>query len=103
MDLTILFSPIDESIYAGITSPSSFYRSIHAFTEKMPDFRGAHLAILGIGEERGSQNNQGTSSAPDEVRKKLYPLKKGPGAYRIVDLGNLNVGHDLSESYVRVS
>ncbi len=103
MDLTILFSPLDESIYAGITSPSSFYRSIHAFTEKMPDFRGAHLAIFGIGEERGSDNNKGTSSAPDEVRKKLYPLKKGPGAYRIVDLGNLNIGHDVSESYVRVS
>ena len=103
MDLTILFSPIDESIYAGITSPSSFYRSIHAFTEKMPDFRGAHLAIFGIGEERGSDSNKGTSLAPDEVRKKLYPLKKGPGAYRIVDLGNLNLGHDVNESYVRIS
>ena len=103
MDLTILFSPIDEVIYAGITSPSSFYRSIHAFTEKMPDFRGAHLAIFGIGEERGSDSNKGTASAPDEVRKKLYPLKKGPGAYRIVDLGNLNIGLDVSESYVRVS
>jgi formiminoglutamase len=103
MDLTILFSPIDESIAAGITSPSSFYRSIHAFTEKMPDYRGAHLAIFGIAEARGSHNNAGTTAAPDEVRRKLYPLKKGLGAYRIVDLGNLNVGYDVSESYVRVS
>ena len=103
MDLTILFSPIEESIYAGITSPSSFYRSIHAFTEKMPDFRGAHIAIFGIGEERGSNNNNGTAAAPNEVRRKLYPLKKGSGANRIVDLGNLNIGHDVSESYVRVS
>ena len=30
-------------------------------------------------------------------------MKKGPGAYRIVDLGNLNIGLDVSESYVRVS
>jgi formiminoglutamase len=103
MDLTILFSPIDDSLYTGISSPSTFFRSIHAFTDKMPDYRGAHIAIFGIKEERGSADNKGTALAPDEIRKKLYRLKKGLGAYRIVDLGNLNVGHDVSESYVRVS
>ena len=103
MDLTILFSPIEEPLYSDITSPSSFFKSIHAFTEKMPDYRGAHIAIFGIREGRGSHNNEGTRSAPDEVRRKLYPLKKGLGTYRIVDLGNLNIGHDVSESYVRVS
>ena len=34
-------------------------------------------------------------AATDEIRKKLYALKKGTGAYRIVDLGNLNPGIDL--------
>ena len=103
MDLTILFSPIDDALYSEITSPSSFFKSIHAFTEKMPDYRGAHIALFGIKEDRGTYLNKGTASAPDEIRKKLYHLKKGTGAYRIVDLGNLNIGHDLSESYVRVS
>ena len=103
MDLTILFSPIEESLYADITSPSSFFKSIHSFTEKMPDYRGSHIAIFGIKEGRGSHNNKGTTSAPDEVRRKLYPLKKGLGTYRIVDLGNLNIGLDVNESYVRVS
>jgi formiminoglutamase len=103
MDLTILFSPVDESLYANIGSPSSFFRSINAFTEKMPDYRGAHIAIFGVKEDRGTSNNKGSSAGPDEIRKKLYHLKKGMGAYRIVDLGNLNIGHDLNESYVRVS
>jgi len=103
MDLTILFSPVEESLYTHITSPSSFFKSIHAFTEKMPDYRGAHIALFGIKEDRGTHSNKGTGSAPDEIRKKLYHLKKGTGAYRIVDLGNLNIGHDLNESYVRVS
>lgn len=103
MDLTILFSPVDESLYANIGSPSSFFRSINAFTEKMPDYRGAHIAIFGVKEDRGTSNNRGSSAGPDEIRKKLYHLKKGMGAYRIVDLGNLNIGHDLNESYVRVS
>jgi formiminoglutamase len=103
MDLTILFSPIEESLYADISSPSSFFKNIHPFTDKMPEYRGANIALFGIKEGRGSSVNTGTSFGPDEIRKKLYNLKKGLGSYRVVDLGNLNVGHDLNESYVRIS
>src|SRR5687768_13470407 len=103
MDLTILFSPIEESLYADIKSPSSFFKNIHPFTDKMPEYRGAHIALFGIREGRGSSINTGTAFGPDEIRKKLYNLKKGLGSYRVVDLGNLNVGHDLNESYVRIS
>lgn len=103
MDLTILFSPIEESLYSDIKSPSSFFKNIHPFTDKMPEYRGAHIALFGIREGRGSSINTGTAFGPDEIRKKLYNLKKGLGSYRVVDLGNLNVGHDLNESYVRIS
>jgi formiminoglutamase len=103
MDLTILFSPLDESIHADITSPHSFFKSIRAYTEKMPDYRGAHVALVGVQEERGTVNNKGTAKGPDEIRRKLYRLKRGTGIYNIVDLGNLNPGVDLDESYVRVS
>lgn len=103
MDLTIFFSPIDDAVHAEATSQSSFFRNIKAFTEKMPDYHGAHIAIFGVKEERGTQNNFGAAKGPDEVRKKLYSLKKGTGIYNIVDLGNLNTGIDLEETYVRVS
>jgi formiminoglutamase len=103
MDLTIFFSPVDESIFLDITSSSSFYKNIRVFSDKMPDYKGTHIAFFGVGEERGSAKNEGCASGPDEVRKKLYRLKKGAGAYRIVDLGNLNPGHDLDETYVRIS
>lgn len=103
MDLTILFSPVDESLYADISSPSSFFKNIHVFGEKMPDYRGANIAIFGVKEDRGTQRNEGTASAPDVIRQKLYNLKRGIGSYRIVDLGNLNTGHDLAETYTRIS
>lgn len=103
MDLTILFSPVDDSLLNDATSPSSFLKNIRVFGEKMPDYKGAHLAIFGVKEERGTLRNKGAASGPDEIRKKLYKLKRGIGAYRIVDLGNLNVGHDLDETYVRIS
>jgi formiminoglutamase len=103
MDLTILFSPLDESIYSDISNTHSFFKNIKAFTEKMPDHRSAHIALFGVREERGADHNAGAGKGPDEIRRKLYRLKKGTGLYNIVDLGNLNPGVDLDETYVRVS
>lgn len=73
------------------------------YADKMPEYKGAHVAIIGINETRGAGHHAGKSHGPDEVRKKLYALKKGTGPYRIIDLGNLNPGIDLEESYVRLS
>jgi formiminoglutamase len=103
MDLTILFSPIDESIYNKSYAANSLFKSIKVYGDKMPDFRNMHIAMFGVKEERGTETNKGSSKGPDEIRKKLYNLKKGNGSYRIVDLGNLNPGIDLDETYVRVS
>jgi len=103
MDLTILFSPLDEALYTADYASNSFFKSISAYTEKMPAFEDAHLAIFGVKDERGTNANVGAAMGPDEIRKKLFSLKKGTGAYRIVDLGNLNVGVDLDETYLRIS
>lgn len=103
MDLTILFSPIDETVYADIKSVGSVFKNIRVFGELMPDFKTAQVAIFGIGEERGTDTNLGCANGPDEIRKKFYNLKKGSGLYNIVDLGNLNRGIDLEETYTRVS
>ncbi|HTH55683.1 MAG TPA: formimidoylglutamase [Cyclobacteriaceae bacterium] len=103
MDLTILFSPLDESIYTIEYPANSFFKNIRVYGEKMPDYKDAQIALIGIKEERGTSDNQGAAKGPDEIRKKLYRLKKGTGKYNIVDLGNLNVGVDLDETYTRVS
>jgi formiminoglutamase len=103
MDLTIFFSPIDEQIYTADYPANSFFKNIRVYGEKMPDYKGAHLALIGIKEDRGTSTNKGSAHGPDEIRRRLYHLKKGTGAYNIVDLGNLNVGIDLDETYVRLS
>lgn len=103
MDLTILFSPIEEAIYESINSSSAFGKSIHLFGSKMPDYKGAHIALFGISDIRGTGASESSTTGPDEIRKKLYNLKKGMGTYRIVDLGNLNPGYDVDETHVRVS
>lgn len=100
MDLTIFFSPLDEAL-AGDGPASSIGKNISLYVNKMPEYRGAHMAIIGINETRGGVSQQG--HGPDEIRRKLYQLRKGNGQYRIVDLGNLNPGHDLDESHLRLS
>ena len=103
MDLTLFFSPIDETITKDKSGSGSFYKSISLYGDKIPDYRSADLAIIGVPEERGTDNNQGAAGGPDAIRSKLYALKKGTGAYRIVDLGNLKPGIDLEETYTRLS
>ncbi len=103
MDLTILFNPVDETIYSDIKSLNSVFKNIKVFGESMPDYKTAQVAIFGIGEDRGTDTNMGCAAGPDEIRRKFYRLKKGSGVYNIVDLGNLKKGIDLEETYTRIS
>ena len=102
MDLKIFFSPLDDSIFSDIRGHNTFYHSIRVNHESMPGFNGSDIAILGLpgGENRGKPD--GEWGAANEIRKKLYHLKKGSGTYRIIDLGNLNAGISLDETYLRI-
>lgn len=102
MNFGLFFSPVDESIYREIKEYRSFYKNIRVFEEKIPAVDQAEIAIIGVTENRGSADNAGVELAANEIRKKLYRLKKGSGPYRIVDLGNLNPGIDLHETHMRL-
>jgi len=102
MDLNLFFSPVDEPLFDGISSVSAVSKSININSSKIPDLKGHDLAIIGIVENRGNDKNSGVAQAADEVRKKLYNLKRGNGAYNIIDLGNLNNGVSLEETYGRL-
>lgn len=99
MDLQIFFQPLEEEIYENNNDPSSFGSSISYFGEQLPDYRGANIAIVGLPD---NHQNPDHTNASREIRKKLYRLKKGSGTYRIVDLGNLNNGIDVTESHNRL-
>lgn len=103
MDLKIFFSPLEEDNFSHVKSPTSFLKNIHANIDKMPAYKGADIAIIGVQEESGTLTNKGTAKGANEIRKKLYQLKKGCGRYNIVDLGNIRNGIDLDETMGRVS
>ncbi len=102
MDLTLFFNPVQEALLSTQTA-ASLSRSLRIYVHKMPEYKDAHLAIIGVPESRGAGSNSGTAQAPDEIRKKLYALKRSHVTYRVVDLGNLKPGHDLEETYTRLS
>ncbi|MCC7333115.1 MAG: formimidoylglutamase [Flavobacteriales bacterium] len=78
-------------------TPNSFASSITQYAGQ--DLAEYKIAIIGVGESRGCKQNNGTSKAPDYVRKYLYRLNKFSGNSKIIDLGNLKIGSEASDTY----
>ena len=103
MNLRIFFDIVKTEVPAHIKNDvSSLYNHIIRYEENFPSLDYADMAIIGLTEEKGAADAEGVSKAADAVREKLYALKKGTGAYRIVDLGNLRCGINIDESYKRI-
>jgi formiminoglutamase len=101
MNLRIFFDNIKEPLEARF-EPSSLRYHIQIYQDTFPDLQNIDLAIIGLTEDRGSQSNKDLEKGPDEIRKKLYQLKKGSGSCRIADLGNLRCGLNLQETCLRL-
>jgi len=74
---------------------------INAYTEEngFPSLDGTHLAIIGIKESRNSINNFATRNAPDIIRKQLYSLFSFSDKIKIIDVGNIEEGESINDTY----
>jgi arginase family enzyme len=70
------------------------------FYNKNIDYEGFDIAILGVKETRNSADNIGCEVAPDVVREQLYSLMKNAGEFKIIDLGNIEKGAAVQDTYV---
>ena len=64
-----------------------------------PELENIDMAIIVVCESRNSINNEGSSLAPDQVRNYLYNLYQGSFRARLVDLGNIQQGHEVEDTY----
>jgi formiminoglutamase len=71
----------------------------HTIKNGFPNQTTAKLAIIGVCEERGANGNAGCSKGVDFIRKYLYDLFIGEFSGEIVDLGNINAGHEINDTY----
>lgn len=102
MSLADFFTPID---LKRITPKKGYYTSqlgskIEHHSVDFPDLeQKVDIAIIGVQEDRNSDNNDGCSHGPDHVREKLYILNEGNYNTKIVDLGNIRQGAAVTDTY----
>ena len=102
-DIAHYFSPVDLQTILGnrALKESQFGSlfSIHAIDAGFPELENIDLAIVGVAEDRNSENNDGCRLGPDAVRGYLYRLYGGSFSLRVADLGNINPGHATEDTY----
>ena len=59
------------------------------------------IAIIGVNEYRNSVNYVGDEQNLNEIRQSLYALYPGNWSTEILDLGDLILGDDVSQTYSR--
>lgn len=103
MEFSIYLDPFDpEGLELPVTGSGMQLGSEVVFagkTDHPDDLNGFDLAIIGVKEGRRSLNNQGCSLAPDHVRNFLYRLAPLKEKIRIIDLGNIKKGEQVSDTY----
>lgn len=103
MDIKLLFDPIGNLGDEEKFTQDSLYRSVRINKDTTPELNSTDIAIIGITESRSEPEENNIQGAPDQIRKKLYALKRSGKSYNIADLGNLRNGHDLEETQNRLS
>lgn len=102
MDLRIFFDPINGNLSKEMEDVSLFGANIRVFNKEFPDLTKVSVAFVGVTEDRGSLTNKGAANGADEIRKKLYALKKGNVKLETADLGNLRSGETVEDTYLRI-
>ena len=101
MDLSIYFSPLNTDDFNFNDNQKSFGQIIQKYTdvEYFPNLEGVSLAIIGVEEERANFNNEGCGQGVQVIRNYFYNLFPGGYNTKIVDLGNIQLGHNINDTY----
>ncbi len=75
---------------------------MHTREEGFPDLDAIDVVLFGVTENRGS-SRKGSAQASDAVRSWFYRLAQGEGAWRVADLGNIDPGEALEDTYFAIS
>lgn len=100
------FTPVEDSVAAHVVIQSSAVLGrniqIHTVQAGFPDLTEVSIAVLGVKDDRGAIGNFGTGKELYEIRKHLYQLFPGNWHTRIADLGNIEKGNTLEDTYFAV-
>tara|TARA_R110000868_G_scaffold100301_2_gene275873 strand:+ start:28779 stop:29945 length:1167 start_codon:yes stop_codon:yes gene_type:complete len=72
---------------------------IHSKQKGIPDLEGVHVALIGVLENRNDANYIGEEFQLNEIRKSFYALFPGSWDTNIADLGDINKGETIDDTY----
>ena len=98
-DIQHFFKPIDLDTDSFRENQLIHFASTHTSKTNFPELENIDMAIIGVCEDRRAYSNIGCALAPDKVRTYLYSLYPGNYKPRIADLGNIQAGHDVEDTY----
>ncbi len=105
MNLEFL-SPIKDSVTAlSVILPKDSVAQnlrIHKLSSGIPDLNDVDIAIIGVEEDRKSEDNLGSGKGLNQVREKLYNLFLGNWTTTIADLGNIKKGNSVKDTHFAV-
>ena len=96
-------SPVPDTVLAHnqLLAPLSLGRKIKIHTEQdgIPDLENINIVILGVLENRNDVNYIGEDFNLNEIRKSLYSLFPGSWSTNIADLGDIQKGESIEDTY----
>ena len=99
-------SPVSDTVLAHneLLSQQAFGKKIkiHSAQLGIPDLEGVDIAILGVIESRNDVDYVGAEFNFNEIRKTLYSLFPGNWKKNMVDLGDINQGEAVEDTYFAV-
>lgn len=75
---------------------------LHKDASDLPDLKDVKFALFGIKENRNDVDYMGGEISFDPIRKALYSLYPGNWKHKIVDLGDIEKGASIEDTYFAV-
>lgn len=97
------FSPISEYLLEGNSKDIlGNYITKNSEKEGFPDLEEVNVAVFDVRDGRGTLGNEETAIGADEIREEFYQLCYGNWKVSIADLGTINQGSTVSDTYFAV-
>lgn len=83
-------------------STRTLYHSTRFSEGELPPLSNFDIAVIGVQEDRFRPEYAGCAQSPDAIRMSLYQLVKPRTDLRILDLGNIRAGNQISDTHFAV-
>ncbi|WP_299673984.1 formimidoylglutamase [uncultured Tenacibaculum sp.] len=104
---TDFLSPISEKVVAqlDVQSPDTLGRmiKIHTVQNGFPDLEDVSVALVGVKEGRNGVDNLGCGEDLSKIREAFYKLFIGDWNLTIADIGNVERGNTVKDTYFAVA